>query len=155
MRLSLSLALLASLTFEACTYHSSINHFASHLGSYIGIENPQAATITIAMIAMAKLITICLLINTSRTRSNLLVILLAMCALADCFLVALFLNAGMYAILINISDFFGDVYRAVEAVCIVSILFDVVCILLSSTVLFSARRNRNESGGSIRGGDKV
>jgi uncharacterized membrane protein len=78
-----------------------------------------------------------------------------MCSLADCFIITLFLNTGWYAMLVNISNSFDDIYRSVEVVCIVSIIFDVVYILFHHTVIHSASRNSDKARGSIRVGDKI
>jgi len=151
----LFLALCASLILEACTYHSSIDYISNNLSRVIGITFPQAATIILATVSLIKLIIICCLINAKRTKSNLLVILLAMCSLADCFLVTLFLNGNLYAMLVNISDLFDDVYRAVEAVCIVSIIFDVIRVCFFNTNISSDSSNRIQASGNFRMGDKI
>ena len=148
-------ALCASFAFEALTYHHSIDFLSNNINFAFGLPLPQSAIITTAIVALVKLVIVCACIDTSKTKSNLLVILLAMCALFDCFLITLFLNGGMYAILFNISEIFSDVYRAIEVVCIVSILFDAIHVLFCSYFISSARRNRNKIGGNFRVGDKV
>lgn len=148
-------ALLISLGLEAYTYHSSINFIANNISFALGINNPQAAIITTAAVALVKLVLIFALINIDKSKGNLLVILLAMCALFDCFLITLFLNSSMYAILFNISNVFEDIYRGVEVVCIVRLLFDVVRFRISSSNLHSSGSNRNSTRGSIRLGDKI
>lgn len=151
----LMLALCASLSLEALTYHSSIDYLSNNISSSFGITFPQAAIMSTSAIAFVKLVIICCLIDTNKSRQNLLVVLIAMCSLFDCFLITLFLNDSLYAMLFNISDLFEDVYRAVEVVCIVSLLFDVICILFHRPALHSARSNRNEARGSVRVGNKI
>ena len=148
-------ALCASLGLEALTYHHSIDFISNNISFAFGIDFPKSAIITTAIISFIKLFIVSACINTSKTKSNLLVILLAMCSLFDCFLITLFLNSGMYAILFNISEFFGDVYRAVEVVCIVSIIFDVICVLLSSSTVSSPGGHRDKASRGICVGDKV
>jgi hypothetical protein len=153
--MKLLIALCASLLLEALTYHSSIDHLSSNLSFAFGITLPQSAIISTAIIAFIKLVIVCVCIDTTKTKSNLLIVLLAMCALFDCFLITLFLNTSLYAMLFNISEMFSDVYRAVEVVCIVSLIVDVICILFSNTAVSSAGRNRNKTRGDIRMGDKI
>jgi hypothetical protein len=78
-----------------------------------------------------------------------------MCALFDCFLITLFLNSGMYAILFNISEIFSGVYRAIEVVCIVSILFDAIHVLFCSPVVSGPSGHRDKASRGICVGDKV
>ena len=151
----LFLALCASFIFEACTYHPSINYASESISLSIGITFPQAAIITIATVSFIKLGFICALISKDKTRANLLVVLLAMCSLFDCFLTTLFLNDSLYAMLFNISELFGVIYRGVEVVCIVSIIFDVIRVCFFNTNISSDSSNRNQAGGDIRMGDKI
>ena len=153
--MKLLIALCVSLLLEALTYHSSINYLSSNLSFTFGITLPQSAIISTAIAAFIKLVIVCVCIDTTKTKSNLLIVLLAMCALFDCFLITLFLNTSLYAMLFNISEMFSDVYRAVEVVCIVSLIVDVICILFSNTAVSSAGRNRNKTRGDIRMGDKI
>jgi len=132
-----------------------MNHLSSNLSFAFGITLPQSAIISTAIVAFIKLVIVCVCIDTAKTKSNLLVVLLAMCALLDCFLITLFLNTSLYAMLFNLSEMFSDVYRAVEVVCIVSLIVDVICILFSNTAVSSAGRNRNKTRGNIRMGDKI
>lgn len=154
MRL-LIFALCASFAFEALTYHHSIDFLSNNINFAFGLPLPQSAIITTAIVALVKLVIVCACIDTSKTKSNLLVILLAMCALFDCFLIALFLNGGMYAILFNISEIFSDVYRAIEVVCIVSILFDAIHVLFYSPVVSGPGGHRDKASCGICVGDKV
>jgi len=144
-----------SLIFEALTYHQSIDFVSNNINFAFGLSLPQSAIITTAIVALVKLVVVCACIDISKTKSNLLVILLAMCALFDCFLITLFLNNSMYAILFNISEIFGDVYRAIEVVCIVSILFDAIHVLFFSDSIPSSRRDSDKASRGICVGDKV
>ena len=153
--MKLLIALIVSLGLEAYTYHDSLEFLANNISFSFGINYPQSATITTAVIALVKLVIICALLDFSKARSNLLVLLLAVCAFADCFLLTLFLNSSMYAILFNISGFFGDLYRAVEVVCIVSLIFDAVYILCGRNHIPSTVRNRDKNCASVRRGNKV
>jgi len=151
----LFLALCASFIFEACTYHPSINYASESISLSIGITFPQAAIITIATVSFIKLGFICALISKDKTRANLLVVLLAMCSLFDCFLTTLFLNDSLYAMLFNISELFGVIYRGVEVVCIVSIIFDVVYLLFHHIAIHGAGSGNDKAGGSFHMGDKI
>lgn len=151
----LFIALCASLIFEACTYHSLINHISDGISLAVGITFPQAAIVTIATVSFVKLGFISTLITNDKTRVNLLVVMLAMCSLFDCFLTTLFLNSSLYAMLFNISELFGVIYRGVEVVCIVSIIFDVVYFLFHHTVIHSTGGNSDKAGRGFRVGDKV
>lgn len=153
--MKLAFALCSSLIFEALTYHHSIDFLSNNINFAFGLSLPQSAIITTAIVALVKLVVVCACIDILKTKSNLLVILLAMCALFDCFLITLFLNNSMYAILFNISEIFSDVYRAIEVVCIVSILFDAIHVLFSSAAVPSSRRDSDKASRSIRVGDKV
>jgi hypothetical protein len=142
----LIIALSASLSLEALTYHRSIEFISNNISYTFGITLPQAAIISTATVALIKLFIVCACISTAKTKFNLLVILLAMCALVDCFLVTLFLNSGLYAMLFNISELFALIYRAVEVVCIVSLIFDVIRFLFSDTAVPGSVCNRNKTG---------
>ena len=153
--MKLLIALIVSLGFEAYTYHDSLEFLANNISFSFGINYPQSATITTAVISLVKLVIICALLDTNKTKSNILVVLLAMCAFADCFLLTLFLNSSMYAILFNISEFFGDIYRGAEVVCIVSLIFDAVCFLFYRDNISNTLRNRDKTGASVRRGNKI
>jgi hypothetical protein len=142
----LIIALSASLSLEALTYHRSIEFISNNISYTFGITLPQAAIISTATVALIKLFIVCACISAAKTKFNLLVILLAMCALVDCFLVTLFLNSGLYAMLFNISELFALIYRAVEVVCIVSLIFDVIRFLFSDTAVPGSVCNRNKTG---------
>jgi hypothetical protein len=52
----------------------------------------------------------------------------------------------LYAMLFNISELFALIYRAVEVVCIVSLIFDVIRFLFSDTAVPGSVCNRNKTG---------
>ncbi len=141
----LIIALCASLGFEALTYHQSIEFISNNISYTFGITIPQSAIMSTATVALIKLFIVCVCISTAKTKYNLLIILLAMCALFDCFLVTLFLNNGLYAMLFNIGELFAVIYRAVEVVCIVSLIFDVIRFLFSNPSVSGPVRNCNKT----------
>ena len=153
--MKLLIALLISLGIEAFTYMNLVDNATTYTSNALGISILSSESITLSFIALVKLLILSCMVTTQATRSNLLIILLAICALFDCFRLTLFLNSAMYAMLIYISEFFGVVYRAVEVVCIVSIIFDAVCFLFHHNNLPSDSRGRNSTSRDIRVGDKI
>lgn len=116
--MKLFIAVVISLAFEALTYTEYMLSVADSI-KLIGYSELHSDVISLLPVATFKafIITSMLLSKNNKT-DNVLILILSLFAIADCIILALFLNSSMYDILIEGKRYFGFMYRLFEMACL-------------------------------------